>query len=63
VSDDTSRGQDPDDRAEATREQHRQAQEHNPDERPPEERQGGQDPTEEGLLSGVPGSAANRPTG
>jgi hypothetical protein len=63
MSDERSPGQDPGDRADAMREHQREAQEHNPDERPPEERQGGADPTEESLESGVPASAANRPTG
>jgi hypothetical protein len=45
------------------REHHREAQEREPDERPPEERGGNRDMNEEGLLEGVPGSQANRPTG
>jgi hypothetical protein len=61
--DETRQSQDPDERAEEMREHHREAQEREPDERPPGERAGGQDPTEEGVLSGLPGSAANRPTG
>jgi hypothetical protein len=44
------------------REHHREAQEREPDERPPEERDS-RDMNEEGLLEGVPGSTANRPTG
>jgi|tagenome__1003787_1003787.scaffolds.fasta_scaffold18696384_2 hypothetical protein len=47
------------------REHEREAQERNPDERPPEERRDddGRGMNEEGLLEGVPGSTANRPTG
>ena len=63
MSDESSSIQEPEERAEATRDQHRKAEEHNPDERKPQERQDTQNLTEEGLLSGVPGSAANRPTG
>jgi hypothetical protein len=63
MSDETSRSEEPEDRAEELHDQHEKAQEHNPDERPPEERGAGGDATEEGLLSGVPGSAANKPTG
>jgi hypothetical protein len=62
MSDETRR-QNPDERAEQMREHHRKAQEHDPDERPPTERSGDQDSTEEAGLSGLPGSAANRPTG
>jgi hypothetical protein len=63
MSDETTRSEDPDERAEELREHHEEAQERNPDERPPEERGAGRDATEEGLLRGVPGSGANRPTG
>ena len=63
MSDQPSRTQDPDDRAEAMEEHHRKAKEHNPDERAPAERQGGQDPVQEDLEAGLPASAANRPTG
>jgi hypothetical protein len=46
------------------RQHEREAQEREPDERPPEERRRERgDMTEEGLLEGVPGSEANRPTG
>jgi hypothetical protein len=50
-------------RDESAEEHHRKAQEHDRDERPPEERQGNRDMTDEGLLEGVPGSTSNRPTG
>ena len=63
MSDEPSRTDEADERAEEMREQHREAQEHNPDERRPGERGEGQDATEEGLLGGLPGSIANRPTG
>jgi hypothetical protein len=63
MSDESGRGRDAGERASEIREHHEEAQEHNPDERAPEERSGVQDVTEEGLLSGVPGQAANRPTG
>ena len=63
MPDETSRSEQPEERAEEMREQHEEAQRHSRDERPPEERGGGQDATEEGLLSGVPGSDVNRPTG
>ena len=46
----------------------REAQKRNPDERPPEERRDKPENTreevaEEGLLGGVPGARANKPTG
>jgi hypothetical protein len=49
---------------EDVREHEREAQERDPDERPPEERRGeAGDMADEGLREGVPGSAANRPSG
>ena len=63
MSEETTHSKDPDERAQELREHQREAQEREPDERPPGERPGGQDPTEEGLLGGLPASAANRPTG
>ena len=63
MSDETTRSEQPEERAEEMREHQEEAQKHNPDERPPEDRGGGQDATEEGLLSGLPASDVNRPTG
>jgi hypothetical protein len=45
-----------------------EAQKRNPDERPPEERRDDpentrEDVAEEGILGGVPGARANKPTG
>jgi hypothetical protein len=63
MSDEARQSQDPDERAQELREHHEEAQKREPDERAPSERSGSKDPTEEGLLSGVPASGANRPTG
>jgi hypothetical protein len=54
----------PDETPEDVREHEREAQKRDRDERPPEERdKDRKDMNEEGLLEGVPGSVANRPTG
>jgi hypothetical protein len=57
MSDETTRSGDPEERAEQLREHQEKAQEHNPDERPPEARAGDEDPSEAGLLGGISGSA------
>jgi hypothetical protein len=63
MSDETQRTEDPDERADEMREHHEEVQKRNPDERPPGERAQDQDPATESTLGGVPGSAANRPSG
>ena len=62
MSDEPSSGE----RVESAQEHHEEAQRRERDERPPgqrEERGDTQDPADEGLLGGMPGSAAIRPTG
>ena len=59
MSDETSSSE----RVESVQEHEEEAQKRERDERPPGQRDEGQDPADEALLGGLPGSAAMRPTG